>query len=189
MSFHESPTRYRTIVADPPWATKTGPSWGKSDKSQPLNAASHELAYPTMTLDQIKALPIAELAAPAAHLYLWTTNGFLEASFGVARAWGFTPSTVLIWCKPPKGIGLGGAYSLTAEFLIFARRGSLPAKQRVDRTWWELPRHRHSQKPEAFLDLIEQVSPGPYLELFARRDRLGWDTWGDESLNTLEAAA
>jgi N6-adenosine-specific RNA methylase IME4 len=104
----------------------------------------------------------------------------------IARAWGFKPSTLLTWCKPPKGIGLGGAYGLTSEFVLYSRRGSLPAKERLDRSWWEWPRSVHSRKPDAFLDIVERVSPGPYLEMFARRDRLGWDTWGNEALNTAD---
>jgi N6-adenosine-specific RNA methylase IME4 len=141
-----------------------------------------------MTLDEIAALPVARLAEDAAHLYLWTTNGYLERAFEIARGWGFTPSTTLTWCKPPKGIGLGGAYSLTTEFCIFARRGSLAAN-RVDSSWWLWHRNRHSQKPEAFLDIVEQVSPGPYLEMFARRNRLGWDTWGNEALQHVDLEA
>ena len=86
------------------------------------------------------------------------------------------------------GLGMGGAYALTTEFVLFARRGSLAAQERADRNWWNWKRGRHSQKPEAFLDLVETVSPGPYLELFARRNRLGWDTWGNEVLNHVEIA-
>ena len=88
------------------------------------------------------------------------------------------------------GLGLGGTFVNTTEFILFARRGSLPAKRRVDSTWWSWPRPylaqgpTHSAKPEAFTDLVEQVSPGPYLEMFARRARFGWDYWGDESLGT-----
>jgi N6-adenosine-specific RNA methylase IME4 len=77
----------------------------------------------------------------------------------------------------------------TTEFVVFARRGSLAALTRCDRQWFEWSRGAHSEKPEAFLDIVEQVSPGPYLELFARRQRLGWDTWGNESLNHVELSA
>lgn len=175
--------KYRTIVADPPWRTKTGPSWGRPDKSSPLNPSSHDLVYGTMGVDELLCLPVSQWAEDDAHLYLWTINGYVEASYGIARTWGFRPSTLLTWCKPPKGIGLGGAFSLTTEFVLFARSGSLPAT-RVDSSWWYWPRRRHSEKPEAFIDLVEQVSPGPYLEMFARRARLGWDYWGDESLGT-----
>jgi N6-adenosine-specific RNA methylase IME4 len=149
-----------------------------------------------MTLEDIAALPVHALAERAAHLYLWTTNRFLEAAYAVVRAWNFRQPQVLVWCKPPMGVGFGGAFTVTAEFILFARRGSLPHSKRQDSSWWNWSRvyengHiAHSAKPDAFLDLVEQVSPGPYLELFARRQRLGWDTWGDEALEhvRLEAA-
>lgn len=154
--------KYRTIVADPPWRVNTGPSWGRNDKSAPVNPASHALSYPTMVVSEIAALPVRDMAAADAHLYLWTINAYVEDAYAVARAWGFAPSTLLIWCKRPKGIGLGGAFSLTHEYVLFARRGSLPAT-RVERSWWEWPRGIHSRKPEAFLDLVERVSPGPLI--------------------------
>lgn len=144
-----------------------------------------KLAYPTMTVDKIAALPVQSLAEDDAHLYLWTTNRYLEDAYRVARAWGFSPpGTLLIWCKRPTGFGVGGAFMSSAEFVLFCRRGSLKAQTRIDRQWFEWPRGRHSAKPEAFIDMVEQVSPPPYVELFARRHRLGWDVWGNESANT-----
>jgi N6-adenosine-specific RNA methylase IME4 len=92
----------------------------------------------------------------------------------------------LTWCKPRKGLGVGGAYALTTEFILFSRRGKGAFERRWDTSWFEWPRGAHSAKPEAFLDIVEQVSPGPYVELFARRARFGWDYWGDESLGTAE---
>jgi N6-adenosine-specific RNA methylase IME4 len=139
-----------------------------------------------MSIDEIAALPVEALAERDAHLYLWTVNACLEQAYAVARAWGFDSSTVLTWCKAPMGIGLGGTFINTTEFVLFCRRGSLPARQRIDRTWWQWPRQSHSVKPEHFLDIVEQVSPGPYVELFARRHRLGWDVWGNESANTAQ---
>lgn len=145
-----------------------------------------KLPYQTMTVDQIEALEIP--ADDDAHLYLWTTNRFLEAAYDVARAWRFDPSQLLTWCKTPMGIGFGGSFCNTTEFVLFCRRGSLKAKCRIDSTWWKWSRPyenghiAHSSKPEAFQDMVEQVSPGPYLELFARRTRLGWYTWGNEAL-------
>jgi len=87
------------------------------------------------------------------------------------------------------GLGFGGTFTPTAEHVLFARRGVLPATQRIDTTWFQWPRGTHSRKPEAFLDLVEQVSPAPRLEMFARRQRLGWDTWGNEALNHVEIAS
>lgn len=172
-----TPTRYRTIVADPPWQIGRGPKWAS-------NGASRPLAYRTMTLQDIAALPVTDLADDSAHLYIWTINAYVEQTYEVARAWGFKPSTLLTWCKPPNGIGLGGTYSLTSEHILFCRRGICTSNMRVDTTWWTWPRGGHSVKPDAFLDIVEQVSPGPYVELFARRARFGWDYWGDESLGT-----
>lgn len=142
-----------------------------------------------MSVHEIAGLPVRDLAAREAHLYLWTINAYVIEAYEIAWAWGFRPSTLLVWCKKPNGLGLGGTYSLTAEYVLFARRGTLTAAERIDTTWFEWPRGAHSAKPEAFLDLVEQVSPGPYLELFARRQRLGWDTWGDEALEHVQLGA
>lgn len=141
-----------------------------------------------MNVYQIAALPVQHLAERDAHLYLWTINAYVESAYWIARAWGFTPATLLVWAKAPKGRGLGGTFSTATEYVLFARRGSLAAKDRVDRNWWQWQRREHSEKPEAFIDLVEQVSPGPYVELFARRHRLGWDVWGDQSANTASLA-
>lgn len=250
---------YRTIVVDPPWEIDDFPEWcdGKGTIPTP---------YSKMTLQEIKDLAVSALAAPEAHLYLWTTVEFLVDSYDVARAWGFEPMYPLVWCKPPRGVGLGGKFASNVEFILFCRErhgavrvtsyladcadaqglnapalahamglssrhmanwwlARLPHRARiptwdqyeqikalvgaddrfdsdvrlvndhrhdalkVDTRWWLWPRGKHSEKPEAFQDLVEQVSPGPYVELFARRDRLGWDTWGNESLGTAEMAA
>ena len=152
--------RYRTIVADPPWHYKDWPV------SRIYRGAEHDgrrtpIKYPTMAVAEI------------------------------AEAWGFRFCQILVWAKTPMGIGPGGAFAQNAEFVPFCRKGSPGQKKRVDSVWFNWPRMgaAHSRKPEAFLDLVEQVSPGPYLELFARRQRLGWDTWGDEALNHVELPA
>lgn len=182
--------KYATIVADPPWhyefgkRTHSDKGWDRLD-GEPIAP----LPYSTMTVDEIALLPVRDFADKAAHLYLWTTYAYLEDAYDIARYWGFRPSTLLTWCKPPNGIGLGGTYSLTTEYVLFARRGVLPAIRRLDTTWFQWPRGAHSAKPEAFLDLVESVSPPPRLELFARRARFGWDYWGDESLGTAEISA
>lgn len=172
-------TRYRTIVADPPWDVMRGPEWSSNGKSRPLT-------YPTMSVEEIAALPVRDFADKRAHLYIWTINAYVEDTYEIARHWGFRPSTLLTWCKAPNGIGLGGTYSLTTEHVLFCRRGVLPAAKRIDSTWWEWKRGAHSAKPDRFLDQVEEVSPGPYLEMFARRNRLGWDTWGNEALEHVE---
>ena len=137
-----------------------------------------------MTLDEIASLGVRDLAASDAHLFVWTTQRHLEATPAIVRDWGFTPSCTLAWCKAPHGWGPGGVFQSTLEFVIYARRGQpQPAKHAIPSQWFQWSRSEHSRKPEAFLDLVEQHFPEPYLELFARRNRLGWDTWGNESLD------
>jgi N6-adenosine-specific RNA methylase IME4 len=178
---------YSTIVADPPWAyDRTGLTFHDGWSGA---FTGHGLPYESMSVEEISRLPVKELASPDAHLYLWTTQRYIWVARAIVRAWGFEPSSILTWCKPPHGFSLGGTFGTASEFCLFARRGSLKALSRVNRDWWEWSRTEHSAKPEAFLDIVEQVSPGPYLELFARRQRLGWDTWGNQALEhvTVEA--
>lgn len=170
---------YRTIVADPPWRYRsTLPAFANQGDRRSA------VPYDTMTVGEIAALPVGEWAERDAHLYLWATNTHLPSAWDIARAWGFEYSTLLVWCKRPRGFAGFPTYNVCTEYVLFCRRGKLAASERIDRNWWEWPRQSHSAKPEAFLDLVEQVSPGPYLEMFARRARLGWDYWGDESLQT-----
>jgi N6-adenosine-specific RNA methylase IME4 len=140
-----------------------------------------------MTVAAIAALDVSSLAEDDAHLYLWTTNRYLPDAFSVVESWGFRYCQTLVWCKTPMGIGPGGAFAQNAEYILFGRRGSPGQSKRVDSVWYNWRRTaKHSVKPEAFLDLVEQVSPGPYLELFARRNRFGWDTWGNECLEHVD---
>lgn len=173
--------KFRCIVADPPWAVMRGPDYNSNGPSKPL-------PYPTMTLAEIGAMPVAGVADKDAHLYIWTINKYIEQTYAIARAWGFRPSCLLTWAKAPHGIGIGGTYVQTTEHVLFARRGTCKALRRVDSTWWTWPRGRHSAKPEAFQDMVESVSPGPRLELFARRPRDGWTVWGDEVTTQHEEA-
>jgi N6-adenosine-specific RNA methylase IME4 len=172
---------YATLVVDPPWPYDDGwPGWELSREQR------RTLPYSAMTLAEIKGLEVAKLAKPESYLFLWTTSRYLEAAFEVARAWTFVPRQTLVWCKPPRGEGPGGMFATTTEFIIVAQRigprsharGKRTQGMRIDRTWFEWPRGAHSAKPPAFLDLVEQVSPSPYVELFARQPRLGWDSWG-----------
>lgn len=167
---------FRTIVADPPWDVVRsfgGANWANGGRDRPL------LDYPTMTLDEIKQMPIVSLVHKNAHLYLWTTGGYLEQAFAVGRAWGFKYVSTLVWCKPRGGF-VGGAFYPNVEFVLFFRKGKSEAKTKINSQWWEWPRGKHSAKPEQFQDIVEQVSHGPYLELFARRPRDGWVVWGNE---------
>lgn len=197
---------YQTIVADPPWDQGRTSSFAKGvglpsgpnyQPHAPRPDGVGELPYEPMTLAEIEALPVRKVAADDAHLYLWTTDKFLRDAFRVAESWGFQHSRTILWCKKPHGIKLGGAWPATVEFVLFCRRGSLAHIGDADKSWFEWPRRRgapvrkgerrnkmHSAKPEAFQDIVEEVSPGPYLELFARRERLGWETWGNQSANS-----
>jgi len=171
---------YQIIYADPPWNVMAGPPWGSSGKSQPLT-------YPTMSIEQIKALSVKDITATNAHLYLWTINKYIEESYSVARNWGFKPSCLLTWCKPPHGLGLGGAFVQTTEFLLFCRRGKLKTQKRIDTSWFEHKRLRHSEKPQFFRDIIRIVSGDlPRIELFARQKTPGWDVWGNEVESDIE---
>ena len=186
-------TRYHTIVVDPPWDHSDGTGWdpGDSDYRRKPGQRSRGqkrttgLPYGTMSIPALMNLGIGDLADPNAHLYLWTTNRYLRSSYEIAEAWGFKPVKPLVWCKEPMGF-MGGAFTSSAEFVLFARRGGLAHPSRAGRQWWQWPRGAHSAKPEAFLDIVEQVSPGPYLEVFARRARFGWDYAGDGSLGTVD---
>lgn len=194
---------YRTIVADPPWEQKGGPAWdGRGEDTAVArnsgtrtNSRTRPLPYPPMSVEEIAGLPVEPHAADDAHLYIWVTNRYVEQVFNVARAWGFKPVSLLTWCKPPMGKGLGGAYVQTTEFILFARRGKEVRLCRSDTSWWEWSRVHgaksaiHSAKPDAFLDKVEQVSPAPRLELFARRSRLGWERWGNEVDSTIDLGA
>jgi N6-adenosine-specific RNA methylase IME4 len=154
---------------------------------------TRDLDYPTMSVEEIAALPVRELADESgAHLYLWTTNRYVRDAYDVALAWGFRPSTLIVWAKNVMGGGLGGSWGISTEFVLLARRGPLGYTGHVKGTWfnWKRPykngKPDHSAKPPAFFDLVESVSPGPYLEMFARRQRLGWDTWGNECFEHVE---
>ena len=186
---------YKTIVADPPWPYTTpgkGPL-AAGTKSNPeawrgaLTGNAVRARYDVMTMDAIKALPVSGLSDPDSHLYLWTTNGFICEAHDVARAWGFRPITVITWTKVMKddpttaSMKTGYYFRGATEHVIFAVRGSLKlTSTRGVSTAFLHPRTAHSVKPEAFFHLVEECSPGPYLELFARRQRQGWAVWGNE---------
>jgi N6-adenosine-specific RNA methylase IME4 len=176
--------RYRTIVADPPWEMARGSdySWRKGRPSGDRQA----LDYGTMSVPDIAALSVSDMADDDAHLFVWTTHRHLEATFGIVRAWGFGYVCTLTWCKAPHGWGPGGAFQSTSEFVLYGRRGRSDVASQIDRQWWTWPRGQHSAKPDAFLDMVEAHFPGPHLEMFARRARFGWDYWGNQSLGTAE---
>lgn len=193
--------KYRTIVADPPWRYRSGDilmrGWRKTAIVESSKASrSAEGHYTTMTNAEIAALPVRELADDNAHLYLWVTNprlfGERDGSTSpreIVEAWGFRYVTLLTWVKTGP-MGLGFHFRGHTEHVVFAVRGDvrIPPERREPNVI-TAPRRGHSQKPEAFFDLVERVSPGPYLEMFARRQRLGWDTWGDQALEHVDMEA
>jgi len=165
--------KYQVIYADPPWLVGRGPDWGSNEASRPLT-------YPTMSLAEIRKLPVKDISGRNCKLFMWTINKYLGEAITIMKEWGFKYSTTLVWCKKPNGIGLGGTFSLTTEFLLFGYRGKCGALKRYDTTWWIYKRGRHSEKPRDFRKMIANTFRGPYIELFAREHPIGWDVWGDE---------
>ena len=179
---------YGTIVADPPWAYDNAETGGfiRSVKNDGTLARGVADAYGRMDQGSLRAMPVADLAADASHLYLWTTNAFMVDAHEIARAWGFVPKTILTWVKvhqdDPARVSMKTGYYFrgATEHVLFCVRGSqrlLTDEGMPTAYLW--PRiGQHSVKPAAFGDLVEKCSPGPYVELFARAPRLGWDHWG-----------
>jgi len=163
---------FRTILADPPW-----------DVLQRSGRGAHR-HYSLMTVDEIAALPVGKLAHTEAHLWLWVTNATLFAGQAVMGAWGFTYRSCLTWVKP--GLGLGSSYLRNnTEHLLFGTKGRAPVLYRSQPTWLFAPKQDHSHKPEEQYAVIERCSPGPYLELFARRRRPDWQAWGNEVVSDI----
>jgi N6-adenosine-specific RNA methylase IME4 len=166
--------QFRTIYADPPWSYKDQPPKGGAAKK-----------YPVMALDAICALPIRALAVPQAHLHLWTTKDFRFEAKGVLDAWGFTFKSEVVWIKTTddgrkERFGSGHYYRMAHEVLFVGIRGGLQPLRRNLPSVLFAPRGVHSEKPEQMRDLVEQFSPGPYLELFGRAAVPGWTVWGNE---------
>ncbi len=156
--------KWHTIVSDPPWEILQRGNYG---------AHKH---YALMSLKRIKAMPILDLVSDNAHFWLWVTNGTLRYGFEVLEAYGFNPRSIFTWIKPYYTLGV---YLRNAtEHMILATRGKAPVKFHGQSTWGFYPLQGHSHKPEEVYALIERVSEGPYLELFARHKRHGWDSWG-----------
>lgn len=172
--------QFGTILADPPWqfTNRTG-------KMAPEHRRL--LRYPTMTLDDILDLPIADLSLPQSHLYLWVPNALISEGLEVMKRWGFTYKTNLVWYKVrkdggPDGRGVGFYFRNVTELVLFGTRGSLrtfqPGRRQVNVITSR--KREHSRKPDELYDIVEDCSPGPYLELFARRARGNWRQWGNE---------
>lgn len=159
--------KFGCIYADPPW-----------QYSNQATRASTDKHYPTMSVDEICELPIGQLATEDAHLHLWTTNGFLFEAPRVMQAWGFEYKSCLIWVKPQMGIG--NYWRVSHEFLLLGVRGSCKFRNKSSMSWVRLNRTKHSRKPDRVRKLVEKVSQGPYLELFAREAAKGWTAYGNE---------
>ncbi|MCO5062257.1 MAG: MT-A70 family methyltransferase [Kiritimatiellae bacterium] len=174
--------RYSTILADPPWQFQN-----RTGKMAPEH--KRLLRYPTMELKEIMELPVAKMAAARSHLYLWVPNALLQDGLRVMEAWGFTYKTNIVWYKirkdgGPDGRGVGFYFRNVTELLLFGLRGSMRTLQpgRTQVNIVPTRKREHSRKPDEIYNLIEECSPGPYLELFARFRREGWDQWGNEDV-------
>ena len=184
--------QFATILADPPWrfANRTGKM-----------APEHKrlLRYPTMTIEDIKALPVAQLSAPKAHLYLWVPNALLPWGLEVVKAGGFEFKATLTWYKVrkdggPDGRGVGFYFRNVTELVLFGIKGKNNRTLKPGRTQTNIivtRKREHSRKPDELYDIIEDCSPAPRIELFARFKRKGWHQWGNEDVeqNALEGVA
>lgn len=176
---------YRTIVADPPWDYPEGFALGPGHGTLEVRP----LPYAPMTLEAIAELPVRDLADKKCRLFLWTTNRYLRDAFDIIEAWGFRYRQTLVWHKTDANLPSSIAPN-SAEFLLVAQRGFPGRLGTLPSAVIATTRSGgHSRKPEVWLDHIEAVSPPPRLELFARRQRLGWDTWGNEALQHVEVSA
>lgn len=175
-------TKFKTILADPPWQFKN-----RTGKVAPEHKRLNR--YPTMTLDDIKNLPVSEISDEKSHLYLWVPNALLPEGLEVLKAWGFEYKTNLVWEKirrdgEPDGRGVGFYYRNVTELLLFGTRGKNnrtldPGRSQVNLI--KAMKREHSRKPDEVFPLIEACSPGPYLEMFARGYRKGWVLWGNQA--------
>ena len=174
--------KFRTILADPPWQFQN-----RTGKMAPEHKRLNR--YGTMTLNDILALPVAQLADDPAHLYLWVPNALLPEGLQVMQAWGFQYKSNIVWHKirkdgGPDGRGVGFYFRNTTELLLFGVRGKnartlAPGRRQVNII--KTMKREHSRKPDEQYELIESCSPGDYLELFARGSRDGWATWGNQA--------
>jgi N6-adenosine-specific RNA methylase IME4 len=172
--------KFGTILADPPWrfANRTGKM-----------APEHKrlMRYETMSMQDVYELPVAQLALPESHLYLWVPNALILEGLETMKRWGFTYKTHIIWHKirkdgGPDGRGVGFYFRNVTEMVLFGIRGSIrtlsPGRSQVN--FIATRKREHSRKPDELYPIIEKCSSGPYLELFARHKRRGWKQWGNE---------
>lgn len=173
--------RFGTVLADPPWRFQN-----RTGKMAPEHRRLSR--YRTMSHQEILELPVPQVVASSAHLYLWVPNALIAEGLEVMRRWGFTYKTNIVWYKirkdgGPDGRGVGFYFRNVTELVLFGVRGHLrtlrPGRRQVNIIGSR--KARHSEKPSQLYDVIERCSPGPFLELFARTYRHGWHQWGDEA--------
>lgn len=167
---------FACVLADPPWSFKT-----RSEKGLGKSAQSH---YACMTLDEIKALPVAEICAKDAFLAMWATWPCLPQALEVISAWGFTYKSGGAWAKQSStgrawGFGTGYLFRSASEVLLVASRGSPKWLSKSERNLWVAPIRAHSQKPEEVRHMLRRATVGPRLEMFANDDADGFDRWGE----------
>lgn len=172
---------FHTLLADPPWRFQN-----RTGKVAPEHGRLHR--YRTMGLQEIAALPVASIMAEPAHCYLWTPNALLPEALQVLARWGFTFKATIVWEKvrkdgQPDGRGVGFYFRNVTELVLFGVRGKgartlPPARSQVNLL--RTRKREHSRKPDELYPLIENCSPGPFVELFARHPRAGWTSWGDQ---------
>lgn len=173
---------FGTILADPPWQFQN-----RTGKIAPEHKRLNR--YQTLTLEDIKNLPIASVAKDTAHLYLWVPNALLPEGIAVLEAWGFSYKSNIVWHKVrkdggPDGRGVGFYFRNVTELLLFGIRGKgartlAPGRSQVN--FMASRKREHSRKPDEQYPIIEACSPGPYLELFARGERPNWVVWGNQA--------
>ena len=179
--------KYKTIYADPPWQFQN-----RTGKVAPEH--KRLTRYDTMTLDEIKQLPVSDVVDEKGHLYLWVPNALLPEGLEVMKAWGFEYKTNIMWEKVrkdgmPDGRGVGFYFRNVTEILLFGIKGSKNRTLDPGRSQVNLIRsvkREHSRKPDEFIPLIESCSSAPFLEIFARGDRKNWDMWGNQATEDYE---
>lgn len=193
--------KYSVIYADPPWQQKQGRKlngYKVVDGRQVFNSVddkAQDLPYKTMTFADICNLDVESIAEDDCFLFMWVTNKYLLDAKEVMKAWGFKYSTTITWCKQTMGGGLGGDFGINCEYLIFARRGKPKATKKIKSTWFNIKREYEngypcsSRKPHFFRELIESMTHGDKVELFARKRFDGWDAFGNEVDNSIHIRA
>jgi N6-adenosine-specific RNA methylase IME4 len=174
--------QFGTVLADPPWRFDN-----RTGKMAPEHKRLHR--YGTLTNEEIMELPVAQIVAPRAHLYLWVPNALLPVGLEVMERWGFRYISNIVWYKVrqdggPDRRGVGFYFRNVTEVLLFGVRGKGVRTLQAGRTQPNVivcRKSRHSAKPEQQFDIIESCSWGPYCELFSRTPREGWHQWGDEN--------